>query len=832
MHGRPSVIASTDDEVPDIVVPVGFSRPRQVAIGGSAAVFAVTDASGAPAILKWGRWRDGDIRARFANEAAILGALGPPLTPRLVAHGEHAGWPFLLMEELVGETLATWMSRTGDGGSVGEIVALLQRLARALEAVHGRGYVHGDLKPENVVLGAREPRLLDFGLTTREGSLTTQAGSVVGTVHYLAPEQLRTGAVIDRRVDLYALGVIAYEMLAGVPPFVGERRAIEYQHRVVRPAPLRELRPLPVEIEDIVLRCLEKQPEARPQTAGELHARLAAASAAIETLKGVGSGVKKSLGAQNQAVLAYIEGGDPITITRAINDVHGIIVRGRPGSVLAAFATQFHDAPLAVAVSACRAIADENCRVVLHAAQVLVRRTAHGKPAFYGAEIEAPAAWTPARSFAGLVLTRAAAELAGGAARAAADLPQFFRMIERDRTDGTDVHSEVRLIGRDRTLAEVAAVAGAGGMLIGISGGEGIGKSRLLASVVERLRANQREVIALRGRRRLVGDRPDDERLIDALGGSSDLASALVEATARKAILVIDEVQWFSAAVREQLWREELALSRVVASREPPFEVAPGMTKRLAIELLPLPFPEADRLLRELLVPARLIPDVLLQRLAIRAGGNPGLLVALARDIKQRGGIRRQEGSDDWYVAADEIDTLLAAPSAEWLASRGLERLPAGLAPVVRPCSALGPTFTADEVAQVAALTDASARLAALVSEGVFATRHGWFEFVDASLQDAIYEHVLDERSLVHARALAYHLARRSPNLVGWLARVAYHAAGCDQLATAAACWRELARAAHQRGEHDLAGELERRSGVPADGTVPDVIALAARELG
>ena len=810
-HGRPSTLATAVEELPEPIAPPGYSIKRLLAIGGSSTVYAVTSGNGAPAVLKWGRWRDHSIHTRFAREAEILRALGAPLTPTLFLHGGVDAWPHLVMEEVPGETLAQWMARVGGQGAVGEIVAILVRLASALEALHARGIVHRDLKPENVVLGGNDTRLLDFGLASPDGHV--MSGAVMGTVHYLSPEQLRMGAVIDRRADIDAFGVIAYEMLVGAPPFVGERRALEYQHQIVRPSSLRDLRSIPGEIEDVILACLGKQPEARPQSAAMLSQQLAQASASIQTLKGFGNEPRKiPLGARDTVVLAWIEGGDPIAVSHAVNDVHGILLRSRPGAVLAAFAAQFHDAPVAVAVAACRELAHDRCRVVIHVTNALVRRSAHGKPAFYGPEIEQPASWVPSTLFAGLVLTGAAAALAPSLATAAPDVPGFFRDARRDRTDTTDVSSDVRLVGRDRIVQEVGAIADAGGMLVGIFGAEGAGKTRVLGAVVERLRTRKREVVAIRGRRRLLGDLPDDARLLDALGGADDLAQALADAAARKTIVVIDDVQWFSDSARRELLRDDLPTSRVVASREPLFEVTPGVTKRLAIELPRLSFSDAEQLLRELLQPARLLPDVLLQRLAVRAGGNPGLLVALARDIKHRGGIRRHEGTDDWYVAADEIDTLLAAPSAAWLAARGLEGLAVELAPMVRMAAALGPQFNAHEVAAATEIADAEQRLAHVVIEGVFAERNGWFEFVDASLQDAIYDYALDGKSLVHERALAYWRAHRSANLVGWLARLGHHALGCGDHATAAASASMLARFARERGEATLAHTLEERA--------------------
>jgi serine/threonine protein kinase len=140
-----------DSELPDVVAPPGYALGQLVAVGGTAMVYAVTSTGGARAILKWGRWRDRDMHARFAHEAEILKTLGAPLSPTLLAHGEHDRWPYLLMEEIRGETLATWMARAADRGSVAEIATILRRLAGALQQLHARGIVHCDLKPENVV---------------------------------------------------------------------------------------------------------------------------------------------------------------------------------------------------------------------------------------------------------------------------------------------------------------------------------------------------------------------------------------------------------------------------------------------------------------------------------------------------------------------------------------------------------------------------------------------------------------------------------------------------------------------------------------------------------
>ena len=815
---------------PNVVAPAGWTLGRLLAIGGSAFVFEVKTGSGTPAVLKWGRWRDRDIHARFEQEAEILRRLGPPVTPSYIQHGSVDDWPYILMEHVPGEPLAAWMARSGEQAALGEILSLLLRLAGVLWPLHDAGYVHRDLKPENIVIGGADTRILDFGLAAHGRDGVAQVGMIAGTVHYLAPEQIKTGSTVDYRADLYSFGVIAFEMIAGLPPFTGERRAIEYQHQVSKPPPLRELRPdVPRELEHVITTCLAKQADARPQSVRQLIDMLGTAATSIQTLKGFGTPMKKTLGAHDKVVLVWLDGGDPITVSRAITDVHGMVVRSRPGAILAAFATTHHDAPLAVALATCRDLARDRCRVVVHVASVLVRRSAHGKSTFYGPAIERVTEWVPTAPFSGLVLTTDAAEIAGASAAPAHDLPGFWRPVARDRSDSTEPHVEPPLVGRDRLVQDVAAVASAGVMLIGITGPTGSGKTCIVSALADRLRNMKCEVIALRVRRRLFGDRPDDQRLCEALG-TSELAPGLVDAGARGAIIIIDDAHQLSRNARRELMRPELNVTRVLTTPSPLFEVEPGITRRLAIEIPKLDYGDAEQLLRHLLQPARLIPDVLLQRLALRGAGNPGVLIALARDIRHRGGVRRHAGSDEWYVAADEIDTLVGAPSNAWFAARQLEMLPIELVPIARMAAALGPRFCAEEVSAVVG-TNASARLDILVRDHVLAKHGDRYEFVDPSLQDAIYDDILDERSLVHGRALRYWLAHLSANLVGWLARVAYHAFASGDLSTAATCYTSLATHARRRGESELAAELDARALNCLTRGAPTAVAEAVRDI-
>lgn len=837
-HGRPTAVedVAVPSAGPNIAAPRGWSLGAQLAVGGTSHVYQVRGDGNRSAVLKVGRWGENEIRARFSVEAEVLRAVGAPAVPELYEQGLVNELPYLIMEHVSGETLAMWMARTGDRGGMGEIVAILTRLAAALSLVHAKGYIHRDLKPENIVIGSRGVRLIDFGLVKPmrpSSSSLTQIGSVVGTPHYLAPEQIRMGSMIDPRADIYSFGVVAFEMLAGRPPFTGDRRAIEYQHVACRPPSVRETRAIPRPIDDVVMACLAKQAESRPASAEELRVMLSNALNSAGTLRGVAGTAEvkqdsRPLGAQVPVALAWIERADPVMVTRAVTEVNGIVVARRGDGIVAAFSTQHHDAPLSIALDVCRPMIGERRRIVIHVTTALVRRSAQGKVMIYGPDVDQIERWIPAAPYTGLLLTASAAQATPGVANPTPEMPGFFREAQRDRTDATDAKIEPPLIGRDELLRSlVGAAASSTTMLVGISGGSGSGKSRVLRALTERLLALGRIVVSVSGRRRFPGDRPDDDRLVAALGGGADVIDALRNAAKQRAILVVDDLQWFSRSVRAALLAPPEPLVRVVASAQPQFEAAMGSEHEIAVDLPPLSYAGADALLREMLRPARLIPDALIERLVVRGMGNPGLLIGLARDMKQRGAIRRQPGGADWYVAIDELDTLLAPPDPSWFASRMLEELPVELSPIVRACAGLGPKFCGDEVASIIDARDLDARMALLVREGVFAERNGWYEFQDPSMQEAIYEHALDERLSVHQRALRFWFARRDRNKTGRLARIAFHAASSGQRLIAMACWAALARQAVHTGDLDYADELLERAVGMVTGVVPAEVAEA-----
>jgi CheY-like chemotaxis protein/tRNA A-37 threonylcarbamoyl transferase component Bud32 len=218
--------------------------------------------------------------ARFLQEIRIAARLQHPHILTLIDSGELDGMPYYVMPYVDGTTLRRELDRRSRL-PVAAAAAILRAIAHALAAAHAQGIVHRDIKPENVLLSGRHVWVADFGIARAlwdaVGTHTTSAALVVGTPAYMAPEQATPGAPIDARTDIYALGVVAYEVLAGRPPFDDHTiMAMLASHATRLPTPLTELRAdLPAELAATVMRCLAKEPAARWQTAEACANRLA-----------------------------------------------------------------------------------------------------------------------------------------------------------------------------------------------------------------------------------------------------------------------------------------------------------------------------------------------------------------------------------------------------------------------------------------------------------------------------------------------------------------------------------------------------------------------------
>lgn len=230
---------------------------------------------------------DPERLARFEREARLLAALKHPAIVAIHSVEEADGVPFLVMELVEGHTLGESIPR--GGMKLSEILRIGIPLAEALESAHASGITHRDLKPGNIMVDAdRRPKVLDFGLAKPRGpaeagvaaseeetAWLSSEGQLVGTTPYMPPEQLR-GQAADHRSDIFALGVVLYEMATGERPF-GGATPIEVANAILSrdPRPLTELRAdLPADLSRLVHRCLAKEPARRIQTAQDVSNQL------------------------------------------------------------------------------------------------------------------------------------------------------------------------------------------------------------------------------------------------------------------------------------------------------------------------------------------------------------------------------------------------------------------------------------------------------------------------------------------------------------------------------------------------------------------------------
>lgn len=219
---------------------------------------------------------------RFTREILVAANLQNPHIVGVFTTGEVDGLPYFTMPFIEGESLRAHMVKTGPM-PVRDVVTILRDVARALAYAHERGIVHRDIKPDNVLLASGSAMVTDFGVAkavlsaqrTPSGdrsSILTQIGTTVGTPAYMAPEQIAADPDVDARADIYSFGVMAYEMLAGGPPFASlTPQALLAAHLSKPPRPLDEVRPgLPPRLVALVMQCLEKEREKRPASAREI----------------------------------------------------------------------------------------------------------------------------------------------------------------------------------------------------------------------------------------------------------------------------------------------------------------------------------------------------------------------------------------------------------------------------------------------------------------------------------------------------------------------------------------------------------------------------------
>ena len=258
----------------DYLLAGRYRLTDRIAAGGMGEVWRAEDVllnrAVAVKLLPTGRAGDDTFLARFRAEARYAASLSHPGIARVYDYGESAefGGAYLIMELVRGEPLSAILARAGRL-SPDATMDIVGQAARALDAAHQAGIVHRDIKPGNLLIAAGGiTKITDFGIATAmqaPAAHLTEPGMVMGTAMYVSPEQA-TGAPVGPASDVYSLGVVAYECLAGHPPFrASEPLAIAYAHKH---APVPALPPeVPHPVSDLVYDMLAKTPEGRPASA-------------------------------------------------------------------------------------------------------------------------------------------------------------------------------------------------------------------------------------------------------------------------------------------------------------------------------------------------------------------------------------------------------------------------------------------------------------------------------------------------------------------------------------------------------------------------------------
>jgi len=793
--------------------------------GGFADVWRATDSDGRSCAVKVARRCDATTRQRFAREADILSRVGAPFAPALFCCGSAGdGRPFIAMELIEAPTLRQVLADTGAPLAAERVYELADGVLAALDAAHRQGVVHRDLTPNNVFVAADRVVLTDFGISVgaTETNLTP-TGVAVGTAEYMSPEQLAGGRNLDARTDLYAFGVVLYELLTLRVPFGGDFTSVRHGHSSRRPARPSKFAPVPRALEDYVLACLAKRPQDRPGTnAAEARRRLAAArtrphALAAATPTSAPQRIRIA-GAAQPAVVAVIDSdGSAEVIAQLVAANHGFVARQHRSRYVCVFTSLVASDPLAAGMTAARALCERSAaRVALHVDELFLRRRADGTLNAYGRAIDAPESWLP-EAWTEVTLT-AAAEA----------------MSLRDNLAAQPV------VGRDAEHAAMATSAakafdGGGPVLLAISGGHGVGKSRLAAHAGALAREHGAEVIDVACRPpvdvgtsllRAVVDDPSANagarsrlELVRAIGDG-----LRARARVRPLAVVIDDAHWAHDSVLDAieyatLPGESLPLWLVVTCRPTLLEARPALGQRArcaeTVELHPLAEDEARALAAQQLLPAEYPPADLLNRVARWSGGIPRVIIDLVHALKRDGIVRQLPGTEGWYVATAELDRVVTSPATAWIAARVLDELPPDLATLARVCAVLGDEVRVSELGWMldeldrAGVADTDidpwVGLEQLVLHGIAVRAgDGRYAFSRGALRVAIYELLAEQsRRQLHECALQYWRARG-----GNLGAVARHARAGGALALAAESFLMLGDEARHEHAHCRADQF------------------------
>jgi hypothetical protein len=566
VHGGPARVEAAPPPTSAPPAIDGYRITRVIGAGGFGTVWAADRlADGQPVAIKVARADQPLASERLLHEREALGLVGPPFVPAVHAFGRLAdGAAFLVMELVDAPTLAARMAEADGAIALDELAAEADAILEALQAVHDKGIVHRDLKPENIFLPERQAaKLIDFGLAKNvdaAGPSLTLAGTVIGTVEYMSPEQCAGSTEIDRRADLYSVGAILYERLTGRPPFFGAAGQVRLAHQDRRPQRLSESRPVSAELERVIARCLAKSPASRFADVAELRAALGPAcraqALALAATRASGPDLSRE---QIQVVLLFFRtNADPVSLRDALAPSGAELahVAGNNHVALFSHALDEHPAQRALAAGRGLLVAGLASTVLIDVASVSARARLDGTRRYRSPLFADARSYPQPSDPAGLLLAERAAALV-------AELPCAPHRpgVVRPEDHGDDdarTRWSAPLVGRDALLQRLVAgarVARTEGVptLVTILGEPGHGKTHLLSVLQARLRElPEAHIIELRAHDTAGGDR--DQTLRALLRDSLELPPAVAAEQGRAMLadrLGADEVDavWVGVAL-------------------------------------------------------------------------------------------------------------------------------------------------------------------------------------------------------------------------------------------------------------------------------------------
>lgn len=783
-------------------------------------------------------------RRRLAREAEALAAIEAPAVPRLEAHGLLPdGRAWLAMERVAGTSVAelTMAGPMRAERAVAIAIAMLEALAR----IHAAGFVHRDLKPDNLV--RRDDgtiAILDLGLARKlpsDPDDPTRAHVQVGSLEYAPPEQLVDAASVDARSDLYAVGCVLFELCAGRPPFVGDAAALERAHAALRPPRLGAMAAVPAALEAICMDCLAKDPARRPRDAEELLARL---HATRDT---------PSVARSAPAISQITEGKQPVVLVWAelakvdravlamLGARHVLVISQRGRRVFGALLGSAHADPAGTALALARDLAAAGARVALHLDALRVDGTS-----LQGASVTQPEAWLPAGPWTGILLTRAVAAVAQVPTCAVDALGPGFRGLG-------EASDAIELFGRDALLTDLvadAAVAlrgappadhrsGSGawrptGPAFALLVGEaGVGKSAVATELARRVAELRAHVFLAAVPAPGTGKPPPLAALVGEPDGPTvrAIGEALrAAARARPTAVILDDLHHADHALLDALeyatlggeplplWILGVAAPRLELRRP---QLGAGAERHRRDVLPPLEEDPAIELAATLLRPAEYPPRRAVRQLVTIARRNPLHLTMLVGEIHARGAVRQRPGGE-YFLDTSALDALEPIALGPWLAAREVASLPAELVALARVCAVLGGPLSIDEVGRVVeaveraggatTAADPEVGVRELVAAGLLIEGPRGVVFRQALVEEGLYATTDEEvRRAIHGASLAYWSRAEGDEDV--VARVARHAEAAGAAGAAAAAYATLgaiAERAHRTfdAEHAFAGAL------------------------